>query len=137
MRKVAGIVAVIATVGSATTRAQDVSAEYRVKAAFLYNFVKFVEWPAEAPAGALAICVAGRNPFGTVLTDLLREMSEGEIYNTIANGSANKVMYPYADKLSPEDRWAVVAYVRALQRAQQGKAADAADAAAKSSLGIP
>jgi mono/diheme cytochrome c family protein len=43
---------------------------------------------------------------------------------------------PYADKLSPEDRWAVVAYVRALQRAQQGKPADVADAAARQSLGI-
>jgi mono/diheme cytochrome c family protein len=45
-------------------------------------------------------------------------------------------MLPYADKLAPDDRWAVVAYVRALQRAQQGTAADVTDSAAKSSLGI-
>jgi mono/diheme cytochrome c family protein len=45
----------------------------------------------------------------------LRDMAEGELYNTIANGK--NTMMPYADKLSPEDRWAVVAYVRALQRA--------------------
>lgn len=64
----------------------------------------------------------------------LRGMPEGEIYNTITNGK--NTMLPYADKLSPEDRWAVVAYVRALQRAQQGTAADVADAAAKKSLGI-
>ena len=44
---------------------------------------------------------------------------------------------PYADKLSPEDRWAVVAYVRALQRAQHGTSADVTDAAAKKSLGLP
>ena len=47
--------------------------------------------------------------------DRLRGMAEGEIFNTITNGK--NTMFPYADKLSPEDRWAVVAYVRALQRA--------------------
>ena len=46
--------------------------------------------------------------------DRLRTMPEGEIFNTITNGK--NTMFPYADKLSPDDRWAVVAYVRALQR---------------------
>ena len=66
----------------------------------------------------------------------LRTIAEGEIFNTITNGSANKNMLPYADKLSPEDRWAVIAYVRALQRTQQGTAADVTDAAAKQTLGL-
>jgi mono/diheme cytochrome c family protein len=47
--------------------------------------------------------------------DRLRTMAEGELYNTITNGK--NTMFPYADKLSPDDRWAVVAYLRALQRA--------------------
>ena len=64
----------------------------------------------------------------------LRDMPDGEIFNTITNGK--NTMLPYADKLAPDDRWAVVAYVRALQRAQQGTAADVTDGAAKSSLGI-
>jgi mono/diheme cytochrome c family protein len=63
----------------------------------------------------------------------LRDMAEGEIYNTIANGKGN--MLSYADKLSPEDRWAVVAYVRALQRAQTGTVADV-PASHKSELGL-
>ena len=46
--------------------------------------------------------------------DRLRNMPEGEIFNTITNGK--NTMFSYADKLSPDDRWAVVAYVRALQR---------------------
>jgi mono/diheme cytochrome c family protein len=33
-------------------------------------------------------------------------------------------MFAYADKLSPDERWAVVAYVRALQRAAHGSLAD-------------
>jgi mono/diheme cytochrome c family protein len=64
----------------------------------------------------------------------LRSMPDGEIFNTITNGK--NTMLPYADKIAPDDRWAVIAYVRALQRAQQGTAADVTDSAAKSSLGI-
>jgi mono/diheme cytochrome c family protein len=64
----------------------------------------------------------------------LRTMPDGELFNTITNGK--NTMLPYADKLTPEDRWAVVAYVRALQRAQQGTAADVIDSAVKSSLGL-
>ena len=41
--------------------------EYQVKAAFLFNFAKFVEWPAQAfqsPDSPIKICVLGPNPFG-------------------------------------------------------------------------
>lgn len=65
--------------------------------------------------------------------DRLRKMANGEIYNTITNGK--NTMLPYADKILPEDRWAVVAYVRALQRAQLGTAKDVPPAH-KSELGI-
>jgi len=54
--------------------------------------------------------------------DRIRKMAEGEIFNTITNGK--NTMSPYADKLSPEDRWAVIAYVRALERAREGTLAD-------------
>lgn len=52
----------------------------------------------------------------------IRDMAEGEIFNTITHGKNN--MLSYADKLLPQDRWAVILYVRALQRAQTGTAAD-------------
>jgi mono/diheme cytochrome c family protein len=57
--------------------------------------------------------------------DRIRKMAEGEIFNTITNGKGQ--MNPYADKLLPADRWAVIAYVRALQRAQTGTLADVPD----------
>ena len=41
------------------------SGEYDVKAAYLYNFAKFVEWPPEAfpaPDAPFAICVLGQDP---------------------------------------------------------------------------
>jgi mono/diheme cytochrome c family protein len=66
-------------------------------------------------------------------SDNLRKMADGEIFNTITNGK--NTMFPYADKLTPKDRWAVVAYVRALQRAQLGTAADVPPAN-KSELGL-
>ncbi len=65
--------------------------------------------------------------------DRLRNMPEGEIYNTIVHGKGN--MLSYADKLNAEERWAVIAYVRALQRAQTGTLNDV-PASHKSELGI-
>ena len=47
--------------------------EYAVKAAYLYNFAKFVEWPSGAFISSdapLLICIAGENPFGNALGSL-------------------------------------------------------------------
>ena len=49
--------------------AQNVAVEYQVKAAFLYNFAKFVRWPDEAfsrPSDPFTICLEG-DPFGGTL----------------------------------------------------------------------
>jgi hypothetical protein len=46
------------------------SLEYQVKAAYLLNFTRYVEWPPQvftAPGAPLTICVLGHDPFGTVL----------------------------------------------------------------------
>jgi YfiR/HmsC-like len=54
---------------SADARAQQAN-EYQVKAAFLYNFAKFVEWPSQAfknPSDSIVIGVLGTNPFGDAL----------------------------------------------------------------------
>jgi hypothetical protein len=55
----------------AVTAAEEVPPEYRVKAAYLYNFVKYVEWP-RTDKSSILICIAGQNPFGDVLTELIR-----------------------------------------------------------------
>jgi len=54
--------------------AQGVASEYEVKAAFLFNFTKFVEWPPAAfgdEHSLLKICVLGENPFGKTLRSLM------------------------------------------------------------------
>lgn len=63
LRPTLGLLLLLA--GSQTSRAQAID-EYQVKAAFLYNFAKFVEWPAGSfknAADPIIICVLG-NPFG-------------------------------------------------------------------------
>jgi hypothetical protein len=53
---------------------QRAAREYEVKAAFLYNFAKYVRWPADAPAartGTFVITVLGRDPFGASLDETL------------------------------------------------------------------
>lgn len=59
--------------GGASARAEPLASpsrpsEYEVKAAFLYNFARFVEWPAPADPGArFVIEVVGDDPFGPAL----------------------------------------------------------------------
>ncbi len=50
--------------------------EYQVKAAFLYNFGKFVEWPPGTLAdSSFAICVLGDDPFGPALDQVIEGKS--------------------------------------------------------------
>jgi hypothetical protein len=46
--------------------------EYQVKAAFLFNFLKFVEWPGTAVESPWVIGVLGRDPFGGALEEIVR-----------------------------------------------------------------
>jgi hypothetical protein len=54
---------------ASSSRAQQPKAEeYQVKAVYLYNFGRFIEWPASAKTGdSFPICVLGRDPFGAAL----------------------------------------------------------------------
>ncbi len=54
--------------------------EYEVKAAFLYNFAKFIDWPDSSfagPSAPFAICVLGVDPFGRALDDALESKAIG------------------------------------------------------------
>lgn len=51
-----------ATPSSAAAAGEAVFNEYQVKAAFIKNFVKFVEWPSR-PSGGLTCCILGEDPF--------------------------------------------------------------------------
>ena len=55
--------------------AEEQPSEYQVKAAFLLNFTKFVQWPPGAFAdehSPLAICILGDDPFGNTLSEMVK-----------------------------------------------------------------
>jgi hypothetical protein len=73
---------------ASATQAQSAT-EYQVKAAFLFNFAKFVEWPADAFPGAdaaLQICVLGQDPFGHEFEQVIADKN--------VNGHRIEVIHP-------------------------------------------
>lgn len=79
------IVAPLALAGDGAQRAS----EYAVKAAFVYDFSKFVTWPQrafKAQDAAISICVLGDNPFGGALD----RITAGKT----VNGRSFSVLYP-------------------------------------------
>jgi hypothetical protein len=72
--------------------------EYQVKAAFLYNFTKFVEWPPKrfpASDSPIVIGVLGKNPFGT------------ELENAIKDRKVNGRSFAFKTIVAPEEAKAV------------------------------
>ncbi|HLI75519.1 MAG TPA: cytochrome c [Acidobacteriaceae bacterium] len=72
--------------------------------------------------GAGMIVQRGYRPAGNFHTDRLRNAPLGHFYSVIANGYG--AMPEYASQIATEDRWAIVAYIRALQLSQAAKPAD-------------
>lgn len=52
----------------------------------------------------------------------LRQASNQHFYDVITHGYG--AMFPYAERVAPSDRWAIVAYIRALQASAGGRLAD-------------
>lgn len=62
-------------------KGDDSQAEYKIKAAFIYNFAKFVEWPQQAFVNnnsPVIIGVLGRDPFGDILDDTVKNKTIGK-----------------------------------------------------------
>jgi hypothetical protein len=66
----------------------------------------------------------GYKPAGNFHTDRLRAAPLGHFFQVMTNGYG--AMPDYSAQLTPEDRWAVAAYIRALQLSQNATAADVA-----------
>jgi mono/diheme cytochrome c family protein len=58
----------------------------------------------------------------TLQDERIRKMADGEIFNTITNGK--NTMMAYGPNIMVADRWAIICYLRALQRSQNANAAD-------------
>lgn len=71
----ATIALIAALLCPAAVRGQGQAGEYQVKAAFLFNFGKFVEWPEASFAernSPFSICVLGEDPFGKTLDETIQ-----------------------------------------------------------------
>lgn len=67
---------VISMVFSATSALADELPEYRLKAAFVYNFIAYTEWPAET-GSTLHLCIQGADPFGKEIDGLQGKVVAG------------------------------------------------------------
>jgi len=65
--------------------------------------------------------------------DRLRTAPAGHYFDVITNGFG--VMYPYGYRVAPPDRWAIIAYVRALQLSRQASIDDVPEAERQKLMG--
>ena len=106
------------------------------------NVVEYGDESSKAPALTPALLERGQNRFRIFCTPCHSELGDGRgmivqrgfppppsyhieqlrqapvqhFYDVITHGYG--AMYPFADRIAPADRWAIVAYIRALQRSQ-------------------
>jgi len=71
---------VVSMMGGTSKSFAESLQEYQIKAAFLYNFAKFIEWPPSAfkdTQSPLTLCILGKDPFGAALDSLREKTVEG------------------------------------------------------------
>jgi hypothetical protein len=74
------IVVLLLLIGLQACAESTSSREYKLKAAYLYNFIRFVEWPKERMADAnepVIIGVIGKSPFGSAFEPIKDEKAKG------------------------------------------------------------
>jgi mono/diheme cytochrome c family protein len=117
-------------------------------AAIPAGIVEYQDRPAEVPPVTLALLGRGQERFRIYCTPCHSELGDGQgmvvrrgfppppsyhidrlrqapvqhFYDVISNGHG--AMYSFAARVAPADRWAIAAYIRALQRSQHATAAD-------------
>ncbi len=110
--------------------------------------VEFLDKPVSAPPITLALLERGQERFRIYCTPCHSELGDGHgmivqrgfppppsyhidrlrqapvqhFYDVITNGYG--AMYSFAERVQPADRWAIAAYIRALQRSQNASVAD-------------
>jgi mono/diheme cytochrome c family protein len=71
----------------------------------------------------------GMVAIANLMDERIRTMPDGQVFSTITNGK--NTMGAYGPQISVEDRWAIISYIRALQKSQSMKLADLPEAQQK------
>jgi hypothetical protein len=82
-------------------------AEYKVKAAYLYNFAKFVEWPSETFADSslpLGICIIGEDPFGSTLDSIKDKRVKGKKLEVRQYSGSSEIKECHILFISPSEK---------------------------------
>ena len=75
-------VAILSSSSFASGSGSSNDTEYKLKAAYLYQFTKFTRWPKHRfnkPDSPIRICILGTNPFGTSLDSFSSRASQGRV----------------------------------------------------------
>ena len=79
LKFLAPLIALFVGISIASPQASQPS-EYQLKAAFLFNFAKFIDWPDKSfatPQSPFMLCVIGQDPFGSALDEYLAKTMNG------------------------------------------------------------
>ena len=67
---------------------------YKVKSAYLYNFMRLVDWPADSfnkPDSPITTCILGDDPFGSTLDGIKKKTSQGRLLSIVNLSEINEV----------------------------------------------
>ena len=68
----------------------NVMTEYQLKAAYLYNFITFTEWPID-PDSTLTLCIYGPDPFGADIDKFQGQNVNGHEVRLLRTSSADQL----------------------------------------------
>ena len=89
------------------------ASEYEVKAAFMYNFLKFTEWPHGALDGTVNLCILGDDPFGNVLDSIEGKGVGPRKVEVYRYSSLKEVGKCHVMFISPSEKWRLDGILRA------------------------
>lgn len=89
---------------------------YAVKAAFLYNFAKFIEWPREENEEFFLLTILGKDPFGNFLDDLQDKLIKGKKIRIKRIGSLKEINSPHMLFISPSEKNQLKKIIKSLEK---------------------
>ncbi len=120
-RLTTSVLLLISLFGAGSGRAQDAeSIEYKIKAAYLYNFTKFISWPPKDGA-TFNICIIGADPFGRLLDSLESKTAQDKPIRVYRYDNLKQIkdcQIAYFDKTEPraDPSWSGVLLVGSLEK---------------------